>query len=407
MFDSVRRRLAPFALEFSNNGKQIYLVGGAIRNLLLGRVVKDFDFTTDAKPEEVQELFPKVLPTGIRHGTVTVLFQGNFYEVTTFRIDGQYSDKRRPDAVTFTPSLEEDLSRRDFTINSIALNLIDGRLVDPHDGAGDIKRRLLKAIGEPGKRFDEDALRLLRLFRFASQLDFSIDPETLAAASSRCNNLVQISKERIREELFKAMAGERPDLAWGPLSDLGILGILFPDLNPKPLSQAGLEQLVSLKGDLRWSFWLTIACRFSETDWESSLKRLTFSNTDITTFLGPTKAWNLLQRPLPVSIKAKAIIAAWGSRERVEQGNVYLGALEAMEFWSDGEGLRKELLRASQSLEPIFLHDLAVSGKTLQDAGLKPGPTMGKILRNMQEAVWANPQINSEGSLLELAQSLQ
>ena len=406
MFDSVMHRLSPFAQEFSRHGKQIFLVGGAVRNLLLGLPVKDYDFTTDALPSEVQVLFRKVLPTGIQHGTVTVLFQGQSFEVTTFRVDGDYSDGRRPDGVIFTPSLEEDLKRRDFTINAIALNLSTGALIDPHGGQGDLKNRLIRAIGDPVQRFDEDALRILRLFRFSSQLDFSIDDATQKAAQSRQDRLSTVSRERVREELGKAMAGGKPQRAWEPLSQMGILADCFPDLAPVSLSPPALEHLERVSPDLRWSFWLTLACGPSQREWERALKKLTFSNSDIASYLGPTKALEFLKSSRLDTGAAKALIEIWGSRDRVLPGLEYLLALEERGLWTDTTGFKAELERSASSGEPIFLGELAVDGKQLMHNGIAAGPRLGQILKSLLAEVWADPSLNSTESLLQRAHQL-
>jgi tRNA nucleotidyltransferase/poly(A) polymerase len=407
MFETVLRRLEPFAQEFSRHGKQVYLVGGAVRNLLLGRPVQDYDFTTDARPEEVRSFFKRVIPTGLQHGTVTVLFQGESYEVTTFRVDGDYTDGRRPDRVLFTPSLEEDLERRDFTINAVALNLSDGTLTDPHDGRGDLKRGVLRAIGRPGLRFDEDALRLLRLFRFASQLGFAIDQPTLEAVPSRRSRLSLVSKERIREELAKAMAGAYPALALGPLADLGFLADLFAPLTVRVLPSSTLDRLGTLPTDLRWSFWMTAACFDGRKAWEPALRSLTFSNADLAAFLGPTKALDFLDPAGAVSQTAKALIETWGSRDRVTLGVRYLTALEEDGFWSDRRGLKDELLRIATSNEPVFVADLAVGGKDLIDEGVSSGPQVGQILKTLQKEVWNDPALNSADALRKRVRSLR
>jgi tRNA nucleotidyltransferase/poly(A) polymerase len=406
MFQPVLDRLAEFAREFSLRGKQIYLVGGAVRNLLLGRSVKDYDFTTDALPSEVQSYFRRVLPTGLQHGTVTVLFQGASYEVTTFRIDGGYTDGRRPEGVTFTPSLEEDLKRRDFTINALALNLLDGTLVDPHDGQGDLARRVLKAIGDPGQRFDEDALRMLRLFRFASQLDFAIDPATLAAVGPRRERLKAVSKERIREELVKTMDGARPDRAWSHLQRLNLLTDLFNSLNPAALPDQTLERLAASPQNLRWSLWLTLACGRARDAWDACLRSLTFSNAERESCLGPAKALDFLEGPV-TSIAAKAVLEAWGSRSRGADGLTYLRALEAEGYLRDERGLKDEIARALASGEPVFLAELAVGGRELLAAGVKPGPEVGSVLRNLQREVWAQPELNSAERLLDRVRHLR
>lgn len=395
MFEAVLNQLRPFAREFSRRGKEVYLVGGAVRNLLLGRPVKDFDFTTDALPTEVQGFFPRVLPTGLQHGTVTVLFQGGSYEVTTFRVDGDYTDGRRPDGVTFTPSLEEDLARRDFTINALAVNLTTGQLVDYHGGQRDLEARLLRAIGDPGTRFDEDALRLLRLFRFSSQLGFAIDGPTLDAVGPRRHKLAAVSRERIREELAKALAGDRPDLAWGPLGALGFLTDLFAPLEPRLLDSQTLAALGELPPDLRWAAWLTLACAHRHSEWESVLKGLTFSNADQQAALGPAKALAFLDSTQPLSLVAKAILEAWGSRARALPGIEYLDFLEQRGFWTDW-GLKAELARVAASDEPVFLKELPLKGNDVVAEGFPPGPRVGEVLGVLQRMVWENPGLGAE-----------
>jgi len=404
MFEPIVQQLQPFSREFSQRGKQLYLVGGAVRNLLLDRPVHDFDFATDARPDEVQGFFKKVLPTGLQHGTVTVLFQGDSYEVTTFRVDGVYSDGRRPDGVEFTPSLEEDLKRRDFTINAMALDLADGTLIDPHDGRGDLAKGLLRAIGDPGRRFDEDALRLLRLFRFASQLGFSIAPDTWAAVSSRRERLALVSRERLRDELIKAMAGSHPEKAWGPLTDLGFLDDLLAPLKPRALGELEFSLLRTLPPVLRWSFWLTLSCGSDRQNWELSLKSLAFSNKDLLTALGPPQALDFFDADEPLSVTAKAIVEAWGDRKRIQPGTEYLGALVLAGYWKDTRGLIDELVRIANSQEPIFLAEMALGGRELLASGWKPGPQIGTTLRALQKAIWKDPNLNTVEGLMRRIQ---
>ncbi len=194
------------------HGFEAYVVGGCVRDLLLARTPEDFDVTTSALPEQIMELFDgvegfKAYPTGIKHGTVTVATHGENVETTTFRIDGSYTDGRRPDSVRFTASVEEDLARRDFTVNAMAYADETG-LVDPFDGQTDLKKRLIRCVGDPKKRFSEDALRILRAIRFAAVLGFSPEPETAQAAISMRSLIKQVAWERIRVELIKLLGGE-------------------------------------------------------------------------------------------------------------------------------------------------------------------------------------------------------
>ena len=176
-------------------------------------------------------LYEVITPTGIKHGTVTVLFSGHKLEVTTFRTDGDYTDLRRPDKVHFTPSIYEDLKRRDFTINSMAYDLLSGELLDPHHGKDDLKKTVIRAIGNASERFQEDALRIMRACRFAAQLNFSIEESTLAGMKDKAQNLKAVSAERIRDELEKILKSAQPSIAFHIMADTGVLDVVLPELS--------------------------------------------------------------------------------------------------------------------------------------------------------------------------------
>ncbi len=199
-----------FILErLESAGYQANLVGGCVRDYIMGREVHDYDITTDALPERIMEVFGdiKVIPTGIKHGTVTVIYEGEPFEITTYRIDGSYTDSRRPDSVEFTKDLEEDLARRDFTMNAVAMN-VRGEIFDPFGGRDDIKKGIIRCVGDPIKRFTEDALRILRGVRFASQLGFEIEKNTSEAVLSLRERLDNVSRERINVEMDKLLCGK-------------------------------------------------------------------------------------------------------------------------------------------------------------------------------------------------------
>ena len=192
------------------NGYEAYAVGGCVRDSILGRVPGDWDITTSALPMQVKGLFRRTVDTGIQHGTVTVMLGRNGYEVTTYRIDGKYEDSRHPESVEFTPKLEEDLKRRDFTINAMAYNDEHG-IVDIFDGVGDLQRKIIRCVGDPLERFTEDALRIMRAVRFSAQLGFSIEEETRKALKVLAPNLKHVSAERIQVELVKLLMSPHPD----------------------------------------------------------------------------------------------------------------------------------------------------------------------------------------------------
>ena len=211
-------------------GHAAYAVGGCVRDSLLGLDPHDWDLCTSARPEQVMALFgeEKCIPTGLQHGTVTVKQGGRLYETTTFRTEGAYSDGRHPDAVCFVPDVREDLARRDFTINAMAYSAEEG-LIDPFGGRDDLAAHLVRAVGEPERRFEEDALRILRLYRFAARFGFAIDPATGAAARALGPHLDCVSAERIQEELLKLLAAPRP----GSYLEPAVLAVVLPELEPE------------------------------------------------------------------------------------------------------------------------------------------------------------------------------
>lgn len=207
------------------------MVGGAIRDQLLGLTVKDYDLCTDALPEKIMTLFHRVIPTGIKHGTVTILYKRTSYEITTFRIDGKYSDGRRPDQISYTDDLHEDLIRRDFTINSIAYDVLNKKLIDPNNGQSDLEKKRIHAIGIPEERFREDGLRSIRACRFASQLNFFIEAKTLEGIKHCLFNISELSKERIYDELIKILQTDSPSKSFELFKESGILPLILPELS--------------------------------------------------------------------------------------------------------------------------------------------------------------------------------
>ena len=210
-------------------GYEAYAVGGCIRDSLLGREPKDWDITTSASPAEVKALFPKTVDTGIAHGTVTVLLNREGFEVTTYRVDGTYEDFRHPKEVTFTPDLNEDLKRRDFTINAMAYNDTHG-LIDAFDGAADLDRKIVRCVGAPKERFSEDALRMMRAVRFGAQLGFTVEEQTRSAICALAPTLKKISAERIQSELVSLLMSDHPE-EMRTLYETGITKVILPEFD--------------------------------------------------------------------------------------------------------------------------------------------------------------------------------
>lgn len=216
--------------KFHKNGHEAYIVGGSIRDLILGYEVSDFDLTTDAHPDVVMALFRHTVPTGIKHGTITVFVEKIGYEITTFRFDGKYIDGRHPENVTFAKTLQEDLKRRDFTINAIAFDIFNKKLIDLHNGVEDLEKKTIKTIGNPIERFMEDGLRPVRACRFASKLEFEIEKNTFDSITQVLNIVELVSKERVRDELLKIIQTPKPSAGLELLRKSGILGIFMPEL---------------------------------------------------------------------------------------------------------------------------------------------------------------------------------
>ena len=260
-------------------GYAAYAVGGCVRDSLLGRTAHDWDLCTSALPQQVMELFgtEQCIPTGLQHGTVTIKYGGQLYETTTFRTEGSYTDGRHPDEVQFVPDVREDLARRDFTINAMAYNAAEG-LVDPFGGQADLQNGLLRAVGEPQQRFTEDALRILRLYRFAARFSFALDAATARAARQLAPHLDCISAERIQEELAKLLAAPQP----GAYLEPAVLAVVLPELTPESLTAAKSVVDACPAGEENLPVrWAALLGALGEADTRRVLKRLRCSNTCI------------------------------------------------------------------------------------------------------------------------------
>ena len=435
----IPKALRDFARVFRDAGRQAWLVGGALRDMILGKSVNDWDVATDAPAREVARMFPRVIPTGIQHGTVTVLWKGLSIETTTFRVDGGYGDGRRPDSVTFTSDIREDLKRRDFTMNSLAYNLETGELLDPHGGRADLKAGIVRAIGDPMERFTEDGLRPLRAVRFASQLGYRIDPDTLAAIPRTLDNVRRVSVERVRDEIIKILLSFRPSYGLKLLEDTGILPVILPELS----ECRGVEQKGFHRFDvLDHSF---LACDGSPDRIELRLAALlhdigkpaaraegpdglpTFHRHEEISARAAEEALRRLKFPNAVIIAVTHLVRhhmfayddSWSDaavrRFLARTGPENLEDLLALRR-ADGYGTTGEkpdprgldpLRRRVQDLlarsRALSIRDLAIGGNDLAALGVPRGPVMGRILAELLETVLDDPELNTPERLMDIA----
>ena len=350
-------------------GFAAYAVGGCVRDSLLGLAPHDWDLCTAARPEQVMELFgeKQCIPTGLQHGTVTVKRDGRLYEITTFRTEGSYSDGRHPDSVAFVPDVREDLARRDFTINAMAYSAEEG-LCDPFGGQEDLARGVVRAVGEPLRRFEEDALRILRLYRFAARFGFVIDEATEAAAKQLAAHLDCVSVERIEEELNKLLSAPKP----GAYLEPEVLAFVLPELPPDDLSEAreiidalpaGAEEVTTR--------WAALLLPLGEDGTRKALKRLKCSNAVID--------------GVATLVKEKAPRALQPERK------------------DEFTALQKEAEALTAQSACCRVSQLAVNGRDLMAAGVAPGPGLRRALEALLEEVITGRLPNKKAELLAFA----
>ena len=383
-------------------GYAAYVVGGCVRDSLLGLTPHDWDLCTSALPQQVMELFgaQRCIPTGLQHGTVTVKQSGALYEITTFRTEGTYTDGRHPDEVHFVPDVREDLARRDFTINAMAYNEKEG-LVDPFGGQADLQSGIVRAVGVPRQRFTEDALRILRLYRFAARFGFAIDPPTAQAAQELCAHLDCVSVERIEEELAKLLTAPAP----AAYLDKKILLVILPELSSEALAAAkpvvdacpaGTEDL-----PVRWA---ALLMSLGEDGTRKVLKRLRCSNACIeqTAVLvreafaapgqdaAPDTAIRIRKLLGRYDLHTVQRLAALGAAMEPEQAADFAAQAE-LAAQLDADGV---CCRVSQ---------LAVNGRDLMAAGIPAGPGLRRTLEALLDAVIRGQLLNERQCLLDAA----
>ncbi len=422
------------------NGFKSYLVGGSVRDLIMGKKASDWDIATDAVPEKVISLFDKVVPTGIDFGTVSVMTGEGLVEVTTYRKDGRYIDGRRPEKVEFSKDILEDLSRRDFTMNAIALDPVTSEFVDPYDGRADIEKKIIRTVGSPLERFSEDGLRPMRACRFAATLGFEIEKDTLDAIGRTLDIFKKVSVERIHDELVKMLKADKPSVGFELMRRTGMLQIIMPEL----LAGLGVEQpkeyhkydvyyhnIYACDRAPRDNINVRLAallhdvakpeCKKDDTFYghdgrgcetaESILRRLKFGNATI------EAVCNLIKNHMFNYTDEWTAPAVRRFMKRVGVPNI--GDLFSLRR-ADNAAMEREVDHAylgqlQQRIDGVIaednaldVSDLEVDGDELMEAlGISPGREVGSILGALLEKVLDDPSLNEKEKLIALARSLK
>jgi len=426
----------------NKDGFEAFIVGGCVRDALLEKKPKDWDITTNASPEDIISVFKqknyRVIETGLKHGTVTIVIKGENFEITTYRIDGEYLDNRRPEGVTFVSNLKEDLARRDFTINTLAFNEEDG-LVDYFGGIEDLDNKIIRAVGESNKRFQEDALRMLRAIRFSARLGFHIEEKTLEGIKANCNLIVNVSNERIRDELCKMLLSNNPTKALKLLQETKLLGFILPELqkavgfnqqNPHHDKDV-FEHILAVVEKCPPSLNLRVAALLHDIAKpdcftidkegighfyghdkkgvilsEQILRRLKFDNQSLSKIIILVKEhMNILTKPTNASVKRLI------NRVGVDLVNDLFALQRADALGSRFPEIRlKEIQRVEdktnailESKVPLCIKELAVNGgDIMKEFSLSPGEEIGNMLKFLLDKVLENPQLNNKEELLAI-----
>ncbi|HAH61753.1 MAG TPA: polynucleotide adenylyltransferase [Treponema sp.] len=442
---------------FASAGFQSYLVGGAVRDMIMGKEPHDYDVATDAGPQDVMKLFNRVIPTGIEHGTVTVLLMGYSIETTTFRTESGYSDGRHPDSVRYAATIEEDLSRRDFTMNAIAVNLSDGVIVDPFHGRGDIEARLIRTVGNAHERFSEDGLRPVRALRFAAQLNFSIEKDTYSDIFEQKTLAVvrKISIERFRDEFTKMLASDRPSVALKMMEETGIMNMFLPEFSPcrgcEQKDVRGFHEFDVLDhlfyacdGAPKDNLVVRLAALFHDigkpavkrtehteagdvnTFYNHEQKSAAVTETVLTRLRYPTKIVNDVVHLVKEHMfhyesswsdaAVRRFIVRVGTGYMDDLFDLRLADMYGMHRLAvrvhDSEAgknlveLRNRIAKVTAEKSAMSLRELAVNGKDLMEAGIPAGKDMGRILNELLSTVLDDPAQNTKEALLTIAKNI-
>lgn len=390
----INKNALAVCLELQKSGYQSYIVGGCVRDLLLDLEPKDWDITTDALPEVVAKMFPKVLLTGLQHGTVTVIINSESLEVTTFRTEGTYSDGRRPDQVEFVKSLEEDLSRRDLTINAMAINPVTMVLTDPFSGLQDLANKVIRAVGDPQLRFGEDGLRILRVARFAARFGYTVDSTTIAGMTTSRQNLFSISKERIKDELTKILKSQFPQIGIQLLMITSTIEFVNWRLYSHTVTGALRHMLPSIqKYQGEWETKLALLF-FPSTneEIEKSLRDLTFSNVEIKKVLYLNTN---IEKYYQKDFKSTKHFVAHLKNSLIDSNSF-------MEFIKYCIALDCKFVNDFINLEDVvpLRKDLKINGNDLIAVGFTQGPAIKNALDAAYEKIIQQPELNSKEYLL-------
>jgi len=442
--ENVRPAILNVIKKFRRAGFECYLIGGSVRDLILGNDIYDYDFATDARPEEIVKLFRKTIPTGIKHGTVSVLVDEWQFEITTYRSDGRYFDGRHPESVSFSKNLRVDVDRRDFTINGLAYDPESGELIDYVNGVRDIRDKIIRTIGDPVMRFTEDGLRPIRACRFASKLNFIIEENTLRAMSETLDVVRNVSRERIRDEFLKILETEKPSVGIEYLRETGLLELFLPELSecynvsqnryhiydvyyrsiyscdaaPREHPMIRLSALLhdvgkiptrqpGEDGDFTFYNHEVIGAKMVK----KIMKRLKFSNDQIETvnnlilnhMFHYTDEWtDGAVRRFIRKVGLDNIEDLFTLRMADRKGN---GARKGLP--APIERLKKRIDHVIEQENAFSVRDLNINGTILmEEFGLTPGPIIGAILNHLLEAVLDNPELNEKEKLLDLSREI-
>lgn len=430
--------------ELYKNKFDAFIVGGCLRDLLLNLEPKDYDIATSAKPDNVMSLFNKTIPTGIKHGTVSVVINNNNYEVTTFRTEGDYLDNRHPSSVDFVTDIREDLSRRDFTVNALAYNDKLG-LIDYFNGINDLKNKIIRCVGHADKRFKEDALRMLRAIRFSCQLGFKIENKTFEAIINNANLIKNISKERIRDELCKILISSSPSKGIDMLQKTGLLEFIIPELNLlvnySPLSikhnrdvfghtlkvMDNLEgnnltlMLAALLHDVGKLNTLTLEAdgvyRFPKHNIEGSvmskkiLRDLKFDNYTVNSVSKLIEHHLVLQvNYMPTRYEIKKYLLEVGEDIVYLLFELQKADIRALDnpkpFLNKVDYIKDTVKDILSNKEPLYIKDLVINGEDLiKEFNIPRGKLIGDILNHLLDEVLKNPDLNNKENLLSLSRN--